>query len=93
MKKLLSQVRLPLHYAGRDKEGALHEAPVMIYVSPAVDTLYLSRAAMEQLRIISDSSPEVGSAAALKDIGHQLAACGCPRRTPPPDIVIVIVFI
>ena len=75
-----------LTLSGRDKEGALHEAPVMVYVSPAVDTLYLSRAAMEQLKIISDSFPEVGSAAALKDIGHQLAACGCPRRSPPPDM-------
>ena len=74
-----------LTLSGRDKEGALHEAPVMVYVSPAVDTLYLSCAAMEQLRIISDSFPEVGSAAVLKDVGHQLAACGCPRRSPPPD--------
>ena len=84
MKKLPSQVWLSLHLSGHGKEGGLHEAPVMIFVFPAIDTLYLSHAAMEQLRII-DFFPEVGSAAALKDVGHQLAACGCPHRSPPPD--------
>ena len=72
--------------SGLDKEGRLHKAPVMVYVSPAVDSLYLSRDAMEQLKIIPNSFPEVGSAAAMKDMGHGIAACGCPLRSPPPDM-------
>ena len=75
-----------LTLCGHDQEGILHEAPVMVYVSPAVNMMYLSRTAMEQLRIISSAFPEVGSAAAVEDNAQQLAPCGCPLRAPPPNI-------
>ena len=47
---------------------------------------------MEQLRIIADSFPKVGSAAAVKDTQYKLAPCGCPRRSPPPEVPPVLPF-
>jgi hypothetical protein len=69
-----------LRVSGRSKDGTLHQAPVM-YVSPVVDNLYLSRTAMELLEIIPDSFPEVESTAALSDTGHtcHLWMPGTPR--------------
>lgn len=83
-----------LKLTGCDKAGARHEAPVMVYISPVIDCLYLSRTAMEQLKIIPESFPQVGSAAeiVLKVGEHQLAECGCPKRSPPPDIPEVLPF-
>ncbi len=37
---------------GKDASGNVHKAPIMVYVSPSTDRFYLSRAAMEQLRVI-----------------------------------------
>lgn len=75
-----------LSLSGCDKDGVKHVAPVMVYVSPAVDAIYLSRTAMEQLKIIPESFPEVGAAAASKVVGHEMAECGCPCRSTPPEV-------
>ena len=45
--------------------GNLQEASVMAYVSPSMDKFYLSRTAMEQLKVILPSFPWIGYAAAI----------------------------
>ena len=71
-----------LKLSGRDDNGAIHCAHVMVYISPNAAAFYLSRGAMEQLRIIPPSFPQVGAAAAALDI--TTAPCTCPTRTAPP---------
>ena len=71
-----------LKLSGRDDNGAIHCARVMVYISPNAAAFYLSRGAMEQLRIIPPSFPQVGAAAAALDI--TTAPCTCPTRTAPP---------
>ena len=51
-----------LRLKGRDKNGNEFETGEMVYVSDSTDRFYLSRHAMEQLKIIGPDFPSVGSA-------------------------------
>ena len=53
--------------SGRDACGNVLETAEMIYVSNSTDLFYLSRHAMEQLKIISPEFPVIGAAASLSD--------------------------
>ena len=74
-----------LELRGIDDVGTPHAAHVMAYVSPSTDNFYLSRSAMEQLKIIPSTFPQVGAAAAITEPPvHPKAECGCPTRSQPP---------
>ena len=51
-----------LRLAGKDANGRVFETAEMVYVSDSTDYFYLSRHAMEQLKIIGPDFPSVGSA-------------------------------
>ena len=53
--------------SGRDACWNVLETAEMIYVSNSTDLFYLSRHAMEQLKIISPEFPVIGAAASLSD--------------------------
>ena len=63
-------------------DGRTYRARVMVYISPQVDDMYLSRHAQEQLKIIPPSYPQVGAAAAIENA--TTSTCGCPARSAPP---------
>ena len=73
---------LRLSAAGPDAQQ--YKARVMLYLSPQVDNLYLSRHAQEQLRIIPESYPQVGAAAAINSTIESTPKCECPTRSLPP---------
>ena len=52
-----------LRLSGKDATGHLLETAEMVYVSDSTDLFYLSRHAMEQLRIIGPDFPAVGGVA------------------------------
>ena len=53
--------------SGNDENGNRLETAEMIYVSDTTDLFYLSRHAMEQLKIIGPNFPRVGAAASLSE--------------------------
>jgi len=53
--------------SGTDQNGKRIETAEMIYVSDTADLFYLSRHTMEQLKIISQDFPTIGTAASLSD--------------------------
>ena len=53
--------------SGNDESGNRLETAEMIYVSDTTDLFYLSRHAMEQLKIIAPNFPRVGAAASLSE--------------------------
>ena len=53
--------------SGNDENGNRLETAEMIYVSDTTDLFYLSRHAMEQLKIIGQNFPRVGAAASLSE--------------------------
>ena len=61
--QLLGTIFLKLQ--GMDDRGNLQESSVMAYISPSTDKLYLSRTAMEQLKVILPSFPRIGDAATI----------------------------
>ena len=71
-----------MQLSGCDENGERHCARTMVYISPDAGAFYLSRTAMEQLKIIPPSFPQVGAAAAVHD--SKVSPCGCPTRTEPP---------
>ena len=76
-----------LKLTGLDSDGVAYTARVMVYVSPQSKAFYLSRHALEQLRIIPSSFPQVGAAASVDGaagVTSETAPCGCPARSPPP---------
>ena len=75
-----------LQLSGTDSEGKTHSARSMVYISPEVTAFYLSRHCMEQLKIIPESFPQVGSAASAADSQCDAArsSCGCLTRTATP---------
>ena len=71
-----------------DDRDNLQEVSVMAYVSLSMDKFYLSRTAMEQLKIIPPYFLQMGDAAAIsqsEDPKHPAAACGCPTQQTPPS--------
>ena len=69
--------------SAKDSTGKSYTARVMVYISPDVSELYLSKHAQEQLKIIPPSYPQVGAAAAIQCP----APCGknpTPRDAPEP---------
>ena len=77
-----------IRLSGRDREGNLHTAPVLVYVSPDTTRFYLSRDALVQLRVIHKNFPQVGAALQTAGLDSSKSDCGClPRSLPPkkPD--------
>ena len=70
--------------SGKSPSGRVYSCAAIVYVSPDVSGLYLSKEAMIQLQIIPADFPKVGGAAsavfaAVKDSTTQfIAECGCP---------------
>ena len=71
--------------SGVDATGNMHTAPIMAYVSPNTEKVYLSREALVQLCVIPSDFPKLGAAIETSLIGHQTVPCGCPTRTLLPD--------
>ena len=71
-----------IRLTGSDQKGVTYTAPVMIYISPSTEKIYLSRETLIQLGVISESFPRVGGALghALEHtaIEHDKHSCGCP---------------
>ena len=53
--------------SGNDENGNRLETAEIVYVSDTTDLFYLSRHAMEQLKIIGPNFPRVGAAASLSE--------------------------
>ena len=70
--------------SGVDATGTKHTAPIMAYVSPSTQKLYLSREALIQLGLISRNFPKVGAVVESSAVKCQVAPCGCPTRRLPP---------
>ena len=76
---------------GRGKEVA---TSAIVYVTDSANRFYLSRAALEQLGVISPDFPKIGAADSAEvcknSVGtgacsrSTVAECGCPVRTTPP---------
>jgi len=70
--------------SSHDDQGKPIEAAEMIYVSDSTDLFYLSRHAMQQLKIIAPSFPAVGAAASINDTRAQADTCGAIIPDVPP---------
>ena len=81
--KILGAVFVRL--TGTDTSGKEHTAPIMAYVSPSTEKIYISREALVQLGVIPRNFPEIGAATETSAIETQIATCGCPVRTMPPE--------
>ena len=81
------------------QEGERLEAPVIVYVSPDTESLYVSRQALVALRVISEDFPKIGgtptdnnSAAGIETTlldelpkcDKNAVSCKCPKRVKPP---------
>ena len=88
-----------LHISGLDSEGNTRSTHQMTYITDCSSNFYLSRAACEDLGIISYEFPTVGEAPYPDTIqvvstetqsgiqpSPKLADCGCPERTVPPPV-------
>ena len=64
--------------SGVDAIGTKHTAPIIAYVSPSTQKLYLSREALIQLGVISRNFPKVGAA-----VESSAVECQVARRLPP----------
>ncbi len=79
--------------SGADTNGDVIECGEMIYISDSTEQFYMSRHAMEQLRIIAPDFPKIGAVplqvwVASNDGTSQqtgTAPCGCPLRQLPPE--------
>ncbi len=75
----------PLRLTGVGSDGKVRETRQLVYISESCDKAYLSREACTDLGIISSTFPQIGEAHTITDSSLQVAPCGCPRRTLPPD--------
>ena len=85
-----------LRLSGSDASGNVHEAAVLVYVSPDTEHFFLSHETMVQLGIITKDFPRIGSAVSqginnLSSIQSNLespkyAECGCLLRQAPPKL-------
>ena len=74
--------------SGTDTSGAKYTAPVIAYVSPDTQKLYLSREALVQLCVIPKDFPRVGAVTETCPVeDHQSECQHLPRTLPPgrPD--------
>lgn len=74
-----------LRLSGSSSTGQNHTAAVMTYISPSSNKFYLSREALVQLDVISQTFPQLGGALHQSAIHDQPASCDCPKRTKPPS--------
>ena len=74
-----------IRLSGTDTSGNKHTAPIMAYVSPSTEKFYLSREALVQLGVIPKNFPKIGAALETSAIEAQIAPCGCPVRSLPPE--------
>ena len=61
-----------IRLSGRNRQGELVETAEMVYVTDSAKLFYLSRHAMEQLRIIGPTFPQIGAAALASSPPSQL---------------------
>ena len=81
-----------IRLSGKDKLGVEIEAAEMVYVTDSTKLFYLSRHAMEQLRIISPDFPTIGAAsstvepepAGVNSIESFPSSCSNPPLSVPP---------
>ena len=69
------------------RNGNRQESRQFVYITPATDTMYLSRDACRDLGMIDAAFPAVGLASVSADGLNidEYSTCSCPRRqTPPP---------
>ena len=93
-----------LRLSGSDDEGSVHEAAVMVYISPDTDSFFLSKESMIQLGIISSDFPKVGAmlssetsvvasnADQAASTESTYAECGCLKRQAPPEMPTSLPF-
>lgn len=78
-----------LRLSGATAAGDIVETAEMVYITDSTKLFYLSRHAMEQLRIIGPDFPRIGAAAlhATQEPTHEgntHQTCSCPQRSTPP---------
>ena len=73
-----------IRLSGTDTGGTVRTAPMMAYVSPSTQKLYLPREAMIQLGVISKDFPKIGEVTEASSIEDHMAPCGCLKRSLPP---------
>ena len=76
-----------MRLSGSDKQCSPLQTAEVVYVISSTYLFYLSRHAMEQLRIISPDFPKIGGAvqAAIDDKSSMANyECGCPIRQKAP---------
>ena len=79
--------------SGADANGDIIECGEMVYISDSTEKFYMSRHAMEQLRIIAPDFPKIGAVPPQVQVASnnepspqaELAPCGCPLRQLPPE--------
>ena len=85
-----------LRLSGSDGSGNVHEAAVLVCISPDTEQFFLSHESMVQLGIISEDFPKIGSAVSqsvhiFSSIESEVesskyAECGCLLRKAPPKL-------
>ena len=77
--------------SGKDKNGVVVVALVMVYVSRDTKHFYVSKQALIALHVIPSDFPTIGGArdapgvaACGDDVSETRENCGCPTREDPP---------
>ena len=84
-----------LRFCGQSASGNSLETRQLTYITDSSDKLFLSREACVALGMISPKFPRIGEALTVQesdsvdsgpnpDVPHDVAPCGCPKRSPPP---------
>ena len=84
-----------LRFCGQSASGDSLETRQLTYITDSSDKLFLSREACVALGMISPKFPRIGEALTVQesdsvdsgpnpDVPHDVAPCGCPKRSPPP---------
>ena len=84
-----------LRFYGESVSGDCLETRQLTYVTDSSDRLFLSHEACVALGMISPKFPRIGEALPVQDsdsavsglnpgVPHDVAPCGCPKRSPPP---------
>ena len=89
-KKLMTVLGcIPVLLSARSINKEMSESiHVMLYIVDELKEVFLSREAMEEMKIIPDTFPLAqpsNNKCQVNEVGSSLAECGCLRRTTAPD--------